>query len=434
MSSHLHLFGMSSGRESSDRWVDLGSEGQLWYLLRLPATICELRMIGVVGPRNSGVVRVFILTRNVHGALMRTSFWPRGLRVHLCVVTVISVLVGLSTCGAEEKRAIGRFVVAGFLDGRQKLRSGVCEVTGSRVTQNEGRNANRSTEVRVFIAFDLDARVYRFDRSESSTNESNPTPTSRGWRYVRTPDRVFSRNLESNQITVHDVATPPNRMVAPSDIAAIGLLNYTELQSTQMTAAALFDENGLLSDSRLTSALDDGDGVYKLLWTNRTFARAIWFDERQGMCPVRLEQRIVESPASLPIDQSDAVWEEIGGVWLPQSVQVAQQLGGEVAPAIRVPRLVRTVAYSFRWESVNEPVSPSLFDIAALSDPGEPAPSIVDFRLAQPIVIQEPRGASADNDGKAGASVLRHVFVLVATILFVAAVSLVSWRKRTVRK
>jgi hypothetical protein len=171
-----------------------------------------------------------------------------------------------------------------------------------------------------------------------------------------TPQKTIylSETEGQSHLTLVDGPAPSHttHQIAPFDIRSLGLQFWNRDSS-------LLDFEPLLktwTDARLEEVAKVSDHIYCITVSsgqNNASVRSVWVDDSRGFGPVRCE---VSLRSGLPIYVSEMVWVQIHGTWIPKKYRNEMSTGS----------LTDTYDLSFKWDSVNKPVPPSLFTVAGL--------------------------------------------------------------------
>ena len=303
----------------------------------------------------------------------------------------------------DRSEAIVRETEAGLLAARSRLVRGMVRGYGEEVVEGEPGGEVKRHDIHVFIAFDFDRGWYRFDLERSLPENSSPSSdvglTANKYKYCMRPDKTLFYSDRYSRIEIH----PPD--VSRGQVQSMPLFpGFFDIR-----ALGLYPRDGLYNDIRLDDAarkifdrrpvevFAEGRGLFKFAWTARNLRRLnIWFDGEQGYSPIRLQAQLRDPNVGddwMPPGQVvDMGWNEVSGVWVPVSFSSKDRrelLPEDLPLSLDVPYTpkyeIKTDQLSFVWESVNDPVSESLFDYPGLdlSD----GTKVWDFRMASPVLV-----------------------------------------------
>ena len=349
------------------------------------------------------------------------------------VVSSVGGTAGLSTPNLTrldaKQRQLATFIIQGWTEARDRLRSGVFTVRGRQFASGTGKYPSLDVPIEIFCAFDYDRDVFRYDgrkpqrvstdkvRTEKEAAQRAKGPGLLSFverdiieKYARGPTQAITWcSVNPNTVGFHPVSFSMRGkwMLPPFDVRIVGL----GLWDTVVEGRSYSDLRESLSKWEMEDAADEGGGQYRCVWISvqtefrkEEMRHRVWFDERQGFAPVRSEFRITRAaipgfPAEDSLHQeSDATWACIHEVWVPKTFSIRLFINGSC-------RERRDSA--FEWNSVNEPVDSQLFELAAMELPPQArifddrlgAPVIIgrvrDFQIAPPVASHSPAGATA---------------------------------------
>ncbi len=171
-----------------------------------------------------------------------------------------------------------------------------------------------------------------------------------------TPERTICRSETAGrtELVLIDGPAPSNTLhgIAPFDVRSLGLLFWN-----QDPTLLNFDQVlKTWTDSCLEEVAKESDHIYRMTLSsgqNNAVIRSVWIDDSRGFGPIRCE---VSTRSGLPIYVSEMVWVQIHGTWIPKKFRNELTMGSRAD----------TYELSFKWDSVNKPVPPSLFTVAGL--------------------------------------------------------------------
>jgi hypothetical protein len=303
---------------------------------------------------------------------------------------VFSATILLAAVGSEgdgypnelsaAEQAMGDFVMAGFRHGRDRVKSGVFQAKGIRGQAIFDRAKKREWTANVFCAFQFDPEPrIRFDRQSEDPAEIKALGGA--WlKYIHTTAESVYWASGVVAISSPDDREFPSR-VQSFDVRIMGIGTFGDLQyqsSYDDVCEALFSQ-------RLGAVEVLPGSVFRLTWyydrhesgQYRT-KRTVWFDETQGFSPVRMETRRRSLNAmqwSEPKTTSEVTFVKFADSWVPERARIAA----------RLPDAEEWYAWSFDWQSVNEPVADIMFTIQGLGAPGHA--TIVDKRKGQGVIV-----------------------------------------------
>lgn len=305
------------------------------------------------------------------------------MRIRLILLTCV-VAAGLAAGGtmsevragepiSAEQMKLARYVLTGFRDSRSQLRTGVFRISGTRIAKNRHRRIDHVGEIEGFAAFDFERNWFRFEREEPSYS-GDP----RGGRYIKKDDMVISRRLKTSETSILKPTSEPTDAIGMFDVRTACVANDLEFERN-VGLDKLLDE--FLPESNLVETVKENH-LYCVSWKTARDAlkRSVWFDEKSGFCPVRMETRYRATPDLPPVTTCHATYLERNGAWVPETLSMAY------SPR---PEEEKHVTYAFDWKSVNETLDDEMFAVEALQKPGEKV-RVIDYRLDKPIVVYDP--------------------------------------------
>ena len=337
----------------------------------------------------------------------------------VCVVTTSACLP------AQPPNQSAEFVLAGYQDGRERLRSGAYKCRGTKV-EDDPALGRLEGPVEISGAFDYDANRIRSDRKEPvrvRKPKSAAAPAGsweigyEGGTFIKTPQRTVRWLLIDQTAAVVGPATfEPPPQIAPLDIRILGTCTYGNIVNKTP-----FPEHvrylGVAASGKVTRT---SPTQQTLSWAEKIDESELTFDEAAGFSPVRYEVRFLrrgDNPRPEAFVFSTARWERRNGVWVPSHVFVRD--GGK-------PGRVTSYDLTFEWESVNERLPPEVFSVSGL-----------DLPKGTPVVSNEAGGgtkavrlgAAGDKDlekfddppGRWGDAIRRWRWPLVAVLAVGAA-------------
>jgi hypothetical protein len=236
-----------------------------------------------------------------------------------------------------ERGEIASILFTGMRVSKEALRSGVFSVNGRFRRPRSGVAEGVEGEVKIFCAFDSDADLFRFDRTEprplpSSDRKSEKVYELGTGKYIRTSDHALTwispssgQNIEfATAIGYHPTTIKPSGLIAPFDVRCLGLYLWIDLVN-----GTSFDHVfGVLSRASWFEVARDGKGAYRLRrhLGRRNDVHTLWIDENQGYSVVRSEVsrkalKNAESPAS-PYMSSEVSWLQSSGAWVPTKFKI----------------------------------------------------------------------------------------------------------------
>ncbi len=282
----------------------------------------------------------------------------------------VALLLTTATTAVSQKPApTPEFVLAGFKDSRERLRTGEFRCTGT-VIDDDPTFGRLEGAVEIYGAFDFDAAKYRFDRTE---DERQPKPGQKyfrgrddwqvgkiGGKFVKTTERsiVWLNGEEAVVIRAAEPASRPPRQVRPFDIRLVGIIGSVDIdQFLRMPEALGYLQKQFAATATVKVTRPSADYVRVELSDAAPAIEQIDFDEKIGYLPVRQEQH---EPKYGVTSRAITEWERVAGVGVPKKWQLTT--GAK-------PGRVRSFDLNFTWVKVNEPIAPETFMTRGMGAP-----------------------------------------------------------------
>ncbi len=308
----------------------------------------------------------------------RHGFGARGSLIRWAAIGFIQL--ALANCiaqvsfGAEgdEDRHLAEYLWAGVKAEREKLVTGVVEITGTSVILPHGLNKQRlSWQVTI---------QHSFDYGSGSTLYRISWGPHRDGTYMRTRDAKFQwANLSSSCIGVLKGSDELLPFVVAPDVRLMGIACQGEMEGGYG-----FDsmDSVFWHEMEFQSVKQQTDGVYELSWgvdvEGGSLLRSVVVNEPNGFttegCTLRVKLRGSSSWRELEEYSIRAKWEPKGDTWVPTSVDVNE------------PTAYRKLNLKLDWHSVNAPIAEDVFDVENMGAPKDTL--VVDHRLGgEPFII-----------------------------------------------
>jgi hypothetical protein len=253
----------------------------------------------------------------------------------------------------------------GMKDSRDRLTSGVFRASGTEYRAGGLGSPNAGEPVKVFCAFDYKANLFRFDRDMpfliGNRHSRRPFKVDREkGMYVRTPEYSLDWTTEQpDQVFRRAPGAKPPALAIPFDVRCLGLA-YTGTLTHDVSFRERYQG---FSESRIVAAVDEGGGACRVTWEAKKFPgtfETVWFDQRQGYSPIRIELRAGSPSASL-LQLGETTWRQIMGVWVPRTF-LGEDYDGK-------GKVESKMELAFEWESVNQPAAEILFTTGGMGLP-----------------------------------------------------------------
>ncbi len=302
---------------------------------------------------------------------------------HIFSCVLVTLTLGDPGANAASSDDVN-FYLSGTLSERQKLRSGVYAIRGTR-SFKDGQipNSNLSGDVAIFCAFD-ESRV-RLDNVEGVFTTKRDLTTIRR-KYFRTDDESAVWLADKKTIWIQK----PNAVMAGQflflDARAVGITtwNYVnDSRGSKLEKTISAYASG--ASQKSVEKMDDNlvQLVFVSNFTGRREELRLWIAPAQGYTVRLLESRTWtgdgKSEGWQVNERTITSWKEINGAWVP------------VASDMRKFRQTaeQGLDLKFDWQAVNEAVDAKYFTPAGFNT--SEATRIVDTRGDEPVVVRDPR-------------------------------------------
>lgn len=320
------------------------------------------------------------------------------------------------------------FFLQGVLGERQRLRSGMVLITGSRTTRDLGAAPGRDA-FRIKFAFDP-GRVYAENTepawvvAQPITDPPKMIKGEQTRKYFRTTEK--SATWVKGDSSVY-IQKPDAGMIGDFlffDVRALGLYNWRA-----------FHKGMWLDD--MISALKSRVGEKRADMTDQAapvvsfFKPAVgraapgewryWLSPKEGFTVVRAEARRRTSSAAdatwAIAEEHIATWEQRAGVWIPVHCEMA----------IVRPNSRHEVVLDLEWQSVNGSIPDDLFDWRAFGAPA--MADVYDSTSGETILIT----SKEQDTSHATHSIPWRVWLIAANVVAIIAIICLYWRSRPLR-
>ena len=276
--------------------------------------------------------------------------------------------------------------------------------------------------VRIVSAFDVDRKVFRFDRTESvqygqKSQEAAPLIVSRRSSYCRLADRSLEfEGTPSQFVNIRPLNAPVSSHTSPFDVRLFGLMFYTDIRRQTDVESVLKAHFGKSADALQS----DENGNIVLTWSYQNhFKRKLWVDTLHGFTPVRHEiVKMVDPTAPQEVLISTTSWKLVDDSWVPVEASLEQHLNvykGKETIGVHSEKYV----FQILWANINKSISDRVFSIEGLD---LPFGTVIVDRRADPAVLVRRVGyelPSIKVVNQTGLSTWRIVLVSGNSLLFV---------------
>lgn len=227
---------------------------------------------------------------------------------------------------------------------RKQIRSGVFEAV-----------EYRSNRTNIYCAFDHDKRLFRFDRSGWDESAAKVD-----FRYIRVAEKQMVRDRDGRTFIFGTKWKPYQRRFDPFDVRLLGVHTWAGQHRLGMEFDRVqkFYANEE-SWSQVTVGPDKRLRIdFKYKNESSTWGQSLWFNESEGLTPVRLEVHFFgrNRKQDRPIEMVQTSWKKFKEVWVPMTVHAER----------RTTTGNRDFDLKITWKSVNDPVDANLFKEQAL--------------------------------------------------------------------
>lgn len=356
---------------------------------------------------------------------------------------------------AEQLSREAALLIRRMLGERERIRSGLVEITGSKHLTYEGRE-DVTGAVLCCLYFDFDRKLLRYDNDEpmyvrvlDSTNapvegESvkdsvNHTPGAINlvkFRFLRQPDYCTFWDEVAPGVNSNLSLWPSDKSIGrvlPGrhrlyDVRASGIIGYLDFESGRFEqGTTVRDYCEELLELPVTTLKQQGNRS-EITFLDDRAQRVLTLDTSEGLKPIEYRLESLTDPST----QSATVkWNQQDGVWLPASMSIQ----------LIVPQARSTNTYSlnFNWKVVNKQLDDKYFDFRNLPDIS-PGIAVFDSRGEETVylgtwkgngVIEPPPDLRAIGEQRKHAKeTFRTWLVLIILIIIVMVVTAYLARRK----
>jgi hypothetical protein len=286
-----------------------------------------------------------------------------------------------------------RLVLKGMKDNRDRLRSGVFRAHGTRQQADESGKLQLNHPVAYYCAFDFAKDAFRFDGDDfemigsEGPPPSPPKPTRVKTIYADTPkENLFWYGRTPYRLHSRRSGAAPDLVTTIFDVRCLGISYMADMQERFTPFTKLCDNLGLNGTEGITRVRAEADGVVRVDWARgyqSLMKDSVWFDEKRGYSPIRLEFRYGDYNSPIQ-EKCETTFARVSDVWVPRTFVIERTPRG---------RMVKRLELAFEWESVNKPVSRSLFTADGLGLPR--GTEILSLELGRPVILGYVGGSDA---------------------------------------
>ncbi len=337
---------------------------------------------------------------------------------------------------------VGKYLMEGWLDARQRLKWAEFTITGEIETTEDEKKVVQ--EIWQSSSISPDVELHRTEWSYG-----------RAAVWLEYPDKIVQWCYGSGKAAVVGIHKREDRnrqhalLIDPRLVPLTGTGAIPDWRRNFDSAGLGFVLTGTYSE-----VIDVGDGLYEFTrhqlpppppidaqpsaWLSR-----IRISEKQGFSIQQAE--LFEIPPGQPdrrllINRVNTQWREINGVWVPETVEATAFRRAWPTPG----DIDKVVKLSIDWKSGNEPIDDSVFDVATFG--AREGKSINDYRSdPDGMTISSIGNCTPDGSPLADPNALppevltapvdrvnpRLLWLLVANVLVFALLVYFVYRKRT---
>lgn len=302
--------------------------------------------------------------------------------IPLLAVGAFAADTSTATAGAASQDEIeqARFVFAGYVAGRQKLRSAVC-----RVRNGQEEDTTSGSDYVMLFALDSAKGNSRFDHTFSS--QLPDADGSLTTHTIRLPDRriEFTRGLIESRRTSIKIKSPDQERKLTGqefDVRVFGFDGYPLFGAQFQEVAEFFDSPVCESKIyRVTKHPDDLWEIERRSGFREHVKRVWWFDESKDFAIIRDSYFTVQvltktgpiTHPEIPTHETETTWKNVNDVWVQDTMAYRN----------RIQQI--DTGLVFDWEVVNQAVNDRVFSVEGLDAPNSTA--VVDMRTGSPVSI-----------------------------------------------
>jgi len=263
-----------------------------------------------------------------------------------------------------------RFLWSEFREGRERLKRGVYHARGTKLVERPATDPV-TYDVEIFGAFDFEAGLRRFDRSETpmgsggrpKREETKPGVVSQNGviaKWIMTPTKNIrwedTPGLQSVAISAPGLLQ--GTQLAPFDVRCLGLTNWNNYSRGDLELDEILRT---WTEMKIVEVVAGPGGLHRFTGTHgpdQGAKRTVWLDESKGFAPIRMEvyTKVPRGNGAFevePMFASALTWAEISGAWIPKTYHNERNVGGG-----KIRDIYDLV---LDWESVNQEVPSKYF-------------------------------------------------------------------------
>lgn len=257
-----------------------------------------------------------------------------------------------------------RFVLQGMKDSRDRLVTGKFRARGHKKRAEQKPVAPAiDHDVEFTCFFDFGADRFRFDGQDweiavlpedaaglQPQEDGEPVAFPLGKvapavrKYVRTSKSTLHWSEDvSHSLVARVPEEGPSSLPTVFDVRCMGLAFKPDIESF----LEFPDLWQILNEQEIVEVTEETNGLHRVVWTygeGNCLKRTVWFDEKLGYSPVRLEGHI----ENVLTQSCEASWDKISDVWVPSTLRLEKTRNGKLDYGLEL---------IFEWVSVNEPIA-----------------------------------------------------------------------------
>jgi len=331
------------------------------------------------------------------------------------LLTIAVVCAGNMSLLAGESDELD-FYLRGILAERQRIRSAQLHISG--VQGKKGLDGQRELSEPFSVECAFDARRIRFDSTEvgwvavqRATGRSKYARGNATRKYLRTPDSAATWIGDQNQL---DIQKPDAKMMGRFlffDVRSIGLYSWRGIHKGKALEDLLSDYQNVEAKKEIDDS--DRDSVVLSLWAGTKMPvehqRRYWIRPDEGFSVVRSQyrQRTKGADDWKVIEESNASWKQIQGVWLPVHCEMSKSS--------------HKLNFDIKWGAINEPLNDEMFKWESFGAPK--TVKVVDSTSGKFVVIRSPHEDEVRRPRQSTQPVV-FIGVNIGIIMFVAGLYL----------
>ena len=308
----------------------------------------------------------------------------------------------------DEEVRFAEFLLAGLRDSVDQVQSGRVRVEEVKVSSSKGEQSE--TRVEYSVAFDYPTGCIRFDTKRGPATSRYSRNQSHSFYFDPSAGAVVKHHAD------HDFTLWQSR---PFDLRILGPATQGEFGSrlTHEQLWAFLNGHKPARGVRESAASSRVVFDYPLAGGKLKGRRTLWISSAKGFVVERMEaEYLLPKTDKWTLSCSSQVdWKQTSGVWVPAKA-VLRDRGASSRTDL-----------SFDWQSVNEPIDSSVFDVAGIEAPR--GTSVWDLTLGNAVldsvVGQSERILYAEMPRPSPA----RLVIVLANVVFLMALFWFIWHR-----